>query len=243
MNEWFPFQEKIKTGQKLLFCFHHAGGSASVYRRWISNGEEYTILPVELPGKATRIKEPFIADMEALTGRIADAVYKYARQKEIYLFGHSMGAAVAFKVAYRLEHVCNQRVSALIVAGRQPPHFPNKDKYRSSMGTDALLKEMVRISGAPDYLLQSKELQDFVLPLIRRDYKLNESFQYNGEKISCDIYAYAGRLDEDAPKEVMRQWESMTSGEFLLKQVEGNHFFVNDAQNNFLHSMLRNLRT
>ena len=237
MNQWFPFQENRDLKNKLLFCFHHAGGTAAVYRGWVGMGGELSVLPVELPGKATRIKETFMENMDVLSGQIAEAVSECAGQREIYLFGHSMGAAIAFQVACRLEAMFHKKPAALVVAGRQPPHFPNRDRYRSDMGTDALLQEMIRISGAPDYLLKNQELQNFILPQIRRDYKLNESFRYHNEKLSCRILAYAGSRDEDAPVEVMEHWKQVTTGEFQIERMEGDHFFVADKENLFFRRM------
>lgn len=241
MSKWFPFQENNLLKQKVLFCFHHAGGSAAVYRSWIEKGGEFSVLPVELPGKSTRMKEHFIENMSELSGYISEAVLAYAEQREIYLFGHSMGAAIAFRVAYQLENVFHRKVAALIVAGRQPPHFPNRDQYQSYMGTEVLLQEMIRISGAPEYLLKSRELQDFVLPLIRRDYKLNESFEYRNEQISSPILAYAGTYDDDAPIAIMEHWKEVTSGKFWIEPIEGNHFFVTDSKIDFLQKMIKDL--
>ncbi len=242
MSQWFPFQENKSLNERLLFCFHHAGGTAATYRSWVGQGEEFSVFPVELPGKATRMRETFVENMEALSDQIAKAVAELSGQRDIFLFGHSMGAAIAFQVAWRLENIFHKTPVALVVAGRQPPHFPNRDRYRSDMGTDALLQEMIRISGAPDYLLQNKELQDFILPQIRRDYKLNESFCHHDEKLSCRILAYAGTKDEDASMEIMEHWNQVTSGKFELERIEGDHFFVTDAGNAFFKKMIKALR-
>lgn len=242
MSQWFPFQENKNLENRLLFCFHHAGGTAAVYRSWVGQDSEFSVLPVELPGKATRMGEPFIENMEMLSDQIAEAVAENSGQREIFLFGHSMGAAITFQVAWRLENIFHKQPAALIVAGRHPPHFPNRDRYHSDMGTDVLLQEMIRISGAPDYLLQNKELQDFILPQVRRDYKLNESFRYHNEKLSCRILAYAGSEDEDAPWEIMEHWSRVTTGKFELERIEGDHFFVTEGGNVFFQKMIKALR-
>ena len=241
MSEWFPFQDNMGKKRKLLYCFHHAGGTASVYRSYIGASNDFTVLPVELPGKAVRIKEDFIDDMNELTNQIANAISSHSGNREIYLFGHSMGAIIAFLVATKLEKKYHRIPEALIVAGRQPPHFPNVDRYHSDMGTEELLTEMIRIDGAPEYLLESKELQNFVLPMIRRDYKLNESFQYNNEHVSCPIFAYAGSDDADALKDVMQYWADVTSGEFYLDEISGNHFFVTSEESHFFEKMENDL--
>ena len=85
MSQWFPFQEDKNLGNRLLFCFHHAGGTAAVYRRWVGQDSEFSVLPVELPGKATRIGEPFIENMEVLSDQIAEAVAENSGQRSFFL--------------------------------------------------------------------------------------------------------------------------------------------------------------
>lgn len=74
------------------------------------------------------------------------------RERSFFL-DTAWGAAITFQVAWRLENIFHKQPAALIVAGRHPPHFPNRGRYHSDMGTDVLLQEMIRISVAPDYLL------------------------------------------------------------------------------------------
>lgn len=238
MKEWFPFYKEEDGKDNYLFCFHHAGGTAAAYHSWVGKSEGFNIIPVELPGKATRMWEPYIEDMDILAAKMADAIYRLSEAHKIYLFGHSMGAVLAFLAAGLLERQYKRQVELLIVAGRQPPHFPGVDKYHSDMGTDALLEEMKRLSGAPRELLESKELQEFVLPIVRRDYRLNESYRYGGEKVSCSIHAYCGREDFDAPAEVMRHWQEVTAGKLTVNELPGNHFFVTDEKVGFLQRML-----
>ncbi|MCR5082816.1 MAG: thioesterase [Parasporobacterium sp.] len=242
MANTFPFQENRIIKDKLLFCFHHAGGQASVYKNFIGKSETFSVIPVELPGKAVRMNEEFIEDMDLLSDVLAKDIFDFANGKKIYLFGHSMGAIIAFLVLCKLEDKYGLDVKALAVAGRQPPDCPSVDQYRSDMGLDVLLQEMIRIDGAPDYLVESKELQEFVLPMIRRDYKLNESFQYKGEVAKCPIFAYSGTEDFDAPLEVMSGWERFTLGSFCSKNISGNHFFVTE-NTEFWEILLNDLET
>lgn len=94
----FPFVAGHRTGT-LLFCFHHAGGSASVYRGWVGVNPSIDVVPVELPGKATRRREKWVSDFDKLADMCATEIVDLAAGAPIALYGHSMGAALAYQVA------------------------------------------------------------------------------------------------------------------------------------------------
>ena len=85
-----------------LFCFPPAGSGTVAYRAWAplaAPGLE--VNAVLLPGRETRFAEPPVDDMAALASQIADAIAPLAGQP-FALFGHSLGALLAYEVARRL---------------------------------------------------------------------------------------------------------------------------------------------
>jgi medium-chain acyl-[acyl-carrier-protein] hydrolase len=240
MKQWFPFNKDNSTKQAYLFCFHH-GGTAASFRIWTQYESPLEIIPVELPGKASRMSEVYIESFEELVPDAAEAILEKSKGKKIFLYGHSMGAIFAFSIAYQLEKLHGINPELLIVAGRHAPHFPNQDAYHSSMGNDKLLEELKRLSGTPKEIINSKELQSFLLPVIRRDYILNESYCYQGEKISCPILAHAGTKDPDAGKELMSHWKEVTSGSMYLEEYGGTHFFINELENYYFTELIRGI--
>ena len=120
MSQWFPFQENKNLKNRLLFCFHHAGGTAAVYRSWVGQDNEFSVLPVELPGKATRMGEPFIENMEVLSDQIAEAVAENARLHD--LLDYKQTAAQFDIVTARVIGRESATWSAMIVINRGTMH-------------------------------------------------------------------------------------------------------------------------
>lgn len=237
---YFPFSDVEKHKNIKIFCFSHAGGNASIFRKWLKQDSEVECIPVELPGKGMRNQEKAITNFDELTDKLAEVIFKTINNNEIfYLFGHSMGAAIAFDVECKLEKNYNIKAKKLIVVGRQAPHFPNTDKFKSYMGDEELIKEMKRVNGTPKEVFENKVLLNFILPIVRNDYKLNESYKYNGEKISIPIIAHSAKEDYEADVEIMSHWSEVTSSDFELVSFEGDHFFIHDDKNNYYKNILK----
>lgn len=224
-NVWFPFERERNSSKNMLFCFHHAGGTASLYRDWIRWSDQIQVIPVELPGKATRMGEKFAVNMHNTSKEIAGQIVSEAEHADIWLYGHSMGAVLAFSVACALEKKYGKHIKKLIVSGRHAPQDQVEETYRSTMGDKALVTELRRLGGTPEELLENSEVSKYILPTIKADYRLNESYQYTGEMLHCPISAYAGNQDTDAPFALMENWESVTDGPFRIFEEEGSHFF------------------
>ena len=228
---WFPFSEKLETKQDgvMVFCFHHAGGSAAVYKKWTDiNDRNIAFIPIELPGKGCRIDEEPICDMKKLTDQLAEAIDEFSDGRKIVFYGHSMGAAIAFKTAHTMQTYCDTKPELLIVSGRHSPCISIVDRYTTDMDDSMLVKELEVMGGTPKEILENEELMQFLIPRVKNDYKLNESFVYNGEIVGIPIEAYAGSKDYDATIEMMDEWENVTTIGMKKKEFEGEHFFPFD---------------
>jgi len=225
MMKWFPFNKKKEYSDTCLFLFHHAGGSAAVYRKWMSYHSQMEIIPVELPGNGCRSNEEYNYDFDNITEQVTTAIYRYANSRKVILYGHSMGAALAFLTCSQLEKRYQKEVSALIVAGRHAANYEYHDAYHTSMGIDRMADELLRIGGTPKEVFEDKDILAFMLQRIWKDYKLNEAFQYHDEKVQTSIFAHYGKADQDATREMMQGWKQLTSRDCTLKAFPGGHFF------------------
>ena len=224
-SNWFPFENERKNSDKLLFCFHHAGGTASIYRDWIKWCDEICVIAVELPGKATRMGEKHAENMTTVVEEVSKEIAKLAIGRKIWLYGHSMGSVLAFSVACNLE-AQNIKIEKLIVSGRHAPKDKINDVYQTYMEDEVLISEVKRVGGTPAEFLENEDILKIILPPLKADYKINESYVYGGQKVSCDISGYAGSEDVDAPLRLMKNWkEATTTGVFTLQEIQGTHFF------------------
>lgn len=234
---YFPFiSEDIDNSDKetVMYCFHHAGGTAATYRAWTLTPQDSIIIAcVELPGKGTRREERMVVDFKEILPELSRNIVDIGRERKIVLYGHSMGAAMAFYTAHYIEKYLNRTCEKIIVAGRQAPNKENPYEFKTYMNDDALIEELVRYEATPREVLENKELLNFILPGLRRDYILNESLVYHGELLNIPIIAHAGSRDYEADAEIMSLWQHMTTGTFRLRLFEGSHFFVTDLGNEY----------
>lgn len=230
---WFPFS-RDNLSEINVFCFHHAGGAASNYKEWVSKCSKVNMYSVELPGKATRRMEEPIMNMEEVSVKIANAITNVSVNKKVVLFGHSMGAAVAFEVAYYLEKNANLHLQLLVIASRQAPHCRSKDKYHSSMPDHCLISELQRLGGTPQILLENQEFLNFVIPSIKNDYYLHESFIYKGQKLNVPIIAHYGEDDADLTDDDLLRWKEITNCDFTFQKFQGGHFFLYEIEDTYL---------
>ncbi|MGW5445363.1 thioesterase II family protein [Streptomyces asiaticus] len=208
-----------------LACLPHAGGSASFFfgtSRALSPAIE--MLAVQYPGRMDRYTEPLIDSMSRLADEVTDALLPFT-DRPLALFGHSMGASLAFEVARWLRQ---QGVAplALVVSGRPAPH---RLRDRSlHLGSDAqLVEESIRLNDTLPAFLDDEELLRMWLPVIRNDYKVIETYRYDpGPALTVPVVAHVGLTDPKATVEEVRAWAQHTTGPFELHTHPGGHFYL-----------------
>ncbi|CQR73884.1 Linear gramicidin dehydrogenase LgrE [Sporomusa ovata DSM 2662] len=238
-NNWFPFGYNRDSKKARVFCFHYAGGSAAAFKHWTISCLTVEFIPVELPGKGTRISEPCFEKFDCLIEELLSGLMTAINNRPFYFFGHSMGAIIAFEAAYQLKCKYGIQPEKLIVAGRHAPHHPDPSMFKSHMDDEALIGELKRLNGTPREIMENKEILQFLLPIIRSDYRLHESYCYRGQKLNLPIIAHAGKRDYEANAAIMKYWNEVTDGPFALKEFDGNHFFVQNLGEEYLSELIR----
>ena len=147
------------------------------------------------------------------------------------LFGHSFGALVAFETCRRLVAIDAPLPALLFVSGFPAPQHPVDNRGVHELSDDDLLDETRTYEGTPDVVLADVELRRMLVPVIRADFKVCETYRYrDAAPLPVDIIAFAGDRDRDASPERMVGWHEQTSERFTLHRISGNHFFVVDAR-------------
>ncbi|MEV1082858.1 alpha/beta fold hydrolase [Streptomyces sp. NPDC050211] len=224
-SEWFRcFRPREWAGTTLL-CFPHAGGTAAAYRDWAAElPQRYELFAVQYPGRADRLKAPLIDAMDPLADAIAAEVPLLPRRPTI-LFGHSMGASVAYEVARRLE-AGGRDVRHLYVSGRPAPTAQRPGTVHLR-GDEGLLADVVRLGGTSADLLANAELQRLVLPALRADYRLIETYLPTpAGLLTCPVTAVIGDEDTEVREDEAAAWAEVTSGPFRLRTLPGDHFYL-----------------
>ncbi|MFB7455030.1 thioesterase II family protein [Streptomyces sp. NPDC056188] len=229
-SKWLRCYRKVARPRLRLVCFPHAGGAASMFRdwpRWLPDDVE--VSGVCYPGRQDRLLEPCIDEMGALTTPIADVLQACAGER-LVLFGHSMGASVAYEVALRLKQRTGSAPGRLFVSGQLPPHRV-VPKSVHLHGDDAIVEEVRRL-GDPDAgtVLDDADLRELVLPAIRADFRLIGTYLPRPvTPLATPVTAYVGSEDEQVPVEGLREWAAVSAtGRFDHRVYPGGHFYLMD---------------
>jgi surfactin synthase thioesterase subunit len=228
-SPWFARYRPLAQPALRLVCFPYAGVGAAAYRPWIERlprGVE--LWAVELPGRARRIAEPALSDVDTMTERLAAAVRAEIEGPFVF-FGHSMGALLAFEVCRRLLRAGARLPRHLVVSGRRGPQLPLRREPIGGLPDDEFVRVMIeRYDGIPEAVQRERELLALVLPTLRADVRALEDYRYEpGPPLPLPITALAGRHDVNVPLNDVETWREQTTATFALHAFDGGHFFVN----------------
>ncbi|KOV51332.1 oleoyl-ACP hydrolase [Streptomyces sp. AS58] len=210
-----------------LVCFPHAGGAATYYHRLSqAMSPDADVLAIQYPGRQDRLSEPCIEDIPTLADRLVDELVAWS-DRPLVLFGHSMGAAVAFEVALRLEQAGSVPLG-LFVSGRMAPSVYRHQ--RMHLATDAeLVAELKTLNAANVQILADETLLRMVLPTIRSDYRAIERYHNpSAPPLHCPIVALTGDADPVADIADVELWARHTLASFRTRVFSGGHFFLDD---------------
>ncbi len=225
-----------------LFCFSYAGGGASVFRQWQATlPDQIEVCPVQLPGRENRISEPLITNLDELVDIASVELASYF-DSPFAFYGHSIGARIAFELARNVHRKLGVRPCCLIVSGSRAPHIPEPNPLHH-LPDNEFMNELRRFSGTPEAVLQSKELMEMFLPILRADFSVDETYVYSEAlPLDCPIFVFGGTDDAEAKIEELKAWADHTSNAFSLEMISGGHFFLQTERNLLLQSIRGILR-
>jgi len=210
-----------------LFCLPHAGAGASAYARWpAAFGSSMEVHAIQLPGRENRIMEEALVDPDVIAATIAGST-----TGPFALFGHSMGARLAFEVVRSLRAAGARLPEVLYVSGCRSPHITGGGVLDglSMAGDEEFIERLCDGGGLPAEVLAEEELLELLLPTLRADFTWLDGYTYlAAEPLPVPIVCFAGDEDETAPLHEMPGWADQTSAGFTLHVLPGGHFFPRD---------------
>lgn len=242
-KSWYFCPVRRPSARLRLICFPHAGGGATTFREWPAGlPPEIEVWAAQLPGREVRIRETPLASVSAAVPPLADGARELF-EGPFALYGHSMGALLAYELARHLEAVANRSPVHLFVAGRQAPHVPDERKCLADLPDAELIEELRQLNGTPAAILENQEMLQLMLPTIRADFALVESYRWEaGQRLRCPLTAMAGLEDSSARPSGLDAWQEQTSAAFKRRMFPGGHFFPSTDEELVLRALAIDLR-
>ncbi len=226
-------------GDCRLFCFPYAGAGAAVFSQWPDHLPPHIELCLPcLPARDARFGEPPDPNMDRIVASLTHEILPLARTPYA-LFGHSMGAFLAFDLAHDLSNRGHPPVH-LFVSAQRGPRLPYPARPILPLPDDEFLAAIrARYDSIPEGVLAEKELMAMVLPMLRADFLLVENYRYRATaRLACPITAFGGLNDSQITRPQLDAWSSETSAAFRLHMLTGGHLFLNSARPDLL-SLIR----
>ncbi len=218
--------------RRRLFCMPYAGGGAAPYRQWHrSLPDDVEVFVAQLPGHEGRFREPLLTSIHAMVDAVRPAV-EAASDLPFALFGHSMGALIAFELASALEHRGVRSPERLFVSARRPPDVPEPDAPVHGLPEAQFLDALQRRYGAiPEAIRQERELLDLLLPVVRADIEAVETYVPSaGARVRCPMDVYGGTEDRHPHPAQLQGWERVSDQSVRVRVFAGDHFFINQQR-------------
>ncbi|GEO09793.1 thioesterase II family protein [Segetibacter aerophilus] len=213
-----------------VFCLPFAGGSKyslAFLKKVLPKNISCHFL--EYRGRGTRAKEDFAENIS----EVVDDVFKSITpllDKPYAIYGHSMGAKIAYLLTLRIREEGKKMPIHLFVSGTDGPSVPARKSPKHLLPKNEFVTAVKELGGLPDEILGHEEMLEYFEPILRADFKISESYQYEGtEPLKIPLTVMVGDK-EDMQEEDILQWQNETLIPIKLYRLPGNHFFIYDHE-------------
>lgn len=224
-----------------LFCFPHAGGSASYFQRWaVQLPQDVELYALQLPQREERIDDAAVDHIGQLLPMLLDELTALG-DKPCLLLGHSMGATLAWELALALENQ-GSAASHLFLSGQTPPDAMRLTQFHRQPD-QRLIDEIIRLDATPMALFDEPALRELILATLRHDYRLIETWSpVSRGRLRAPITVLHGTEDSEVTEQEARGWEKHTTGDFRCVRYPGGHFYLNQQWRGVMQQICETLR-
>ena len=241
-KSWIACPKPNRRAHLRLFCFPYAGGGISIFRTWpdsLPPGVEVYL--VQLPGRESRMRETPFTQLSPLLQALAQGLWPYLDMPFAFL-GHSLGALVSFELARQLRRQNDPGPAHLFVSGHCAPQVPSRYPPLHQLPESEFLAELCHLKGTPEAVLQNAELMQLLLPVLRADFAIDETYVYTpAEPLDCPISAFGGWQDDRVSRDDLAAWRDQTRSSFTLRMFPGDHFFLHSSRTSLLRALSQDL--
>ena len=235
-----PFEQRPAASRHLI-CFPYGGASASAYREWAQDAPGLQAHAVQYPGRGDRFTEPLVVDVREAARHVAAEAMPLA-DRPVALFGHSLGAYLAYETALVMA-AGGRPACLLVVSGARAPHDPAREQERYANLQDDDFLEVVRQLGGTDHdLLADADLRDLMLPILRADFRAAENYAARpAPSLTCPMVCMLGGQDPLTGQREAGLWAAACRGGFTFCLFQGGHFFPWEHRRRVIRTVLDHL--
>jgi surfactin synthase thioesterase subunit len=239
-SAWFASAVSRTDPDLRLFCLHHAGGGASAYREWQGLvGDRIEIVPVQLPGREARFVEPAERSIRQLSRRLVEPVLERAAAGPFALFGHSMGALLAYDLSRALQRA-GRPPAHLVVSAHTPPHVLDR-RTTHTLPDKEFLAHVLELGGTSAGVLDPA-LLELVLPTLRADFTACETYEHeDGPPLTMPVTVFGGDRDPSVESARLSRWAELTTAVTTVELFPGGHFYLLEHRADVVRSLRRAL--
>lgn len=228
-DSWLAGRLGTEAGVR-LFCLPYAGGGAAAFRGWAETAPRgLQVCPLELPGRGRRMTETPFTRLRPLVRSLVDALSDVL-DRPYALYGHSMGALIAFETARALRARGLPQPVHLFCSGAAAPDVPRRRPVLGSASDEEVIKELRFLNGTPRELLENRELMELTLPTVRADFSVLETYDHRSETpLTVPLTVHTGKRDPSVSPSSLYGWRDQTDARTRLVTYEGDHFFLHTS--------------
>jgi medium-chain acyl-[acyl-carrier-protein] hydrolase len=225
-----------------LLCLPYAGGGTWIFKGWARKLPSWLELWVaELAGRDSLARQPPSTRLDDYVAALSRALAR-ADERPVVLFGHSMGALLAFELARALRRLRAVFPLTLCLSGHRAAHLPSPHRPIHLLPQASFIAELSALQGTPDAVLADVDLTDYFVSLLRADFATCETYRYMPEPpLDCGIIALGAVDDPTTSVEELGAWRVLTRGRFRMRLFRGGHFFVNTSQDGVVTALAEEL--
>lgn len=228
-SPWIVRGNTFGSGKVGLICLPYAGGGAGAFYRWsLFLDTAIDLIRIQLPGHETRIREPLLKRLDEVVNVLADALFPFL-DRPFMVYGHSMGGLLGFELIRKLRADHGIIPAHFFVSSFRAPHLPPEDPTIHDLPEEQFIDKLRQYGGVPEQVLAERELMELMLPILRADFQILETYIYKeGLPMECPITAFGGIQDPKIKPRMIEAWRNETSCTFRSMFYPGGHFFISE---------------
>ncbi len=242
-NRWFSCSTRRKSPKLRLFCLPHAGGGTALYHRWTPFlPQSIELIALKLPGREDRLDEKPYEELDQLAGELVRPLEPLVAEPYA-VFGHSLGAAIGYRLALALREASLPAPETLIVSACQSPELWRTAETLHTLPDAEMIAQLAYRFGPRQEASENElALMKIMAKTIRADLKMLETFRHDdAPPLDCPIFALGGTDDPQVTRAKLQGWQNMTNRAFGVRFFPGGHFYLRDQPRAVVQTILSRL--